>query len=137
MVELEIRKTFQFLNKKFSLECRITSNPLERAYWSKDGVVLGLNSHQLQHHTAQSTYPHHAKVDKYDVSTLSEPFKTLLTLTVMVFDLSCLFLVTFFLFDIRITFLTEKERQQARLWGISMLCRKYVWSSLFKYNCSG
>lgn len=69
---MEIRKTFQFLNKKFTLECKVSSNPIEKLYWYRNGAVLnGKDNGNI-------------KVDKYDISNLNEYHKTLLTLTIMV-----------------------------------------------------
>lgn len=67
-VELEIRKTFQFLHKKFSIECKISSNPLERTFWLKNGQPI--QSENIQ-------------IEKYDISNINDYHKTLLTLTVM------------------------------------------------------
>ena len=83
-----MRKTFQFLHKKFSLECKISSNPVERVYWYKDGVALSNHAHHHQHHdkleqTQFVTENNNIRVDRYDVSNINDYYKILLTLTVL------------------------------------------------------
>lgn len=72
-VDVEIRKAFQFLHKKFSIECKITSNPLEKLFWLKNGHQLLMNNNEDNKNVF---------VEKYDVSNINELHKTLLTLTV-------------------------------------------------------
>ncbi|CAF0871583.1 unnamed protein product [Brachionus calyciflorus] len=88
IVDLEIRKTFQFLNKKFSLECKIEANPIERLYWTKNGIIydaqLNENKEINRHSERSISYESsHLRVDKYDISNENEFHKTLLILTVM------------------------------------------------------
>lgn len=89
IVDLEIRKTFQFLHKKFSLECKIEANPIERLYWLKNGIIYDaqLNDNQeINRHTERSVMHESSRVrvDKYDMSNENEFYKILLTLTIMV-----------------------------------------------------
>jgi len=74
-VDVEIRKAFQFLHKKFSIECKITSNPLEKLFWLKNGQQLLMNNNNEDNSK-------NVLVEKYDVSNINELHKTLLTLTV-------------------------------------------------------
>jgi len=94
-VELEVRKTFQFLHRKFSLECKITSNPLDKVYWYKNGMVYSPDEHTFTHNSndAQqqqqqvvlrddSSRNGNVRVNKYDISNINEYYKLMLTLTV-------------------------------------------------------
>jgi hypothetical protein len=90
-VELDVRKTFQFANKKFSLECKIDSHPIDKAYWLKNGVIYdgGKHKHLVQHgDVASSSSTGHSndniKVEQYDLSNINDQFKILLTLNVLV-----------------------------------------------------
>lgn len=92
-VELEVRKTFQFLHRKFSLECKITSNPLEKVYWYKNGMVFSPDEHTLTHNSNDpqqqpmlrddSNRNGNIRVNKYDISNINEYYKLMLTLTVL------------------------------------------------------
>jgi hypothetical protein len=86
VIELEVRKTFQFVNKKFSLECKISANPLERVYWIKNGLILNENTHHqmTSRDNSPSTRIDNYRVEKYDVSNMNDYFKVLLTLTILV-----------------------------------------------------
>lgn len=90
MVELEIRKTFQFLHKKFSLECKVNANPVDKLYWYKNGVIYDTQSNENDNNRHQErsvgleNEQNNLHVDKYDISQISDYFKTLLTLTVLV-----------------------------------------------------
>ncbi len=91
-VELEVRKTFQFLHRKFSLECKITSNPLDKVYWYKNGMIYSPDEHISSHKssdTQQQSAPQddssrggNVRVNKYDISNINEYYKLMLTLTV-------------------------------------------------------
>jgi hypothetical protein len=83
-VELDVRKTFQFLNKKFSLECKIDSHPIDKAYWLKNGVIYDGGKHKLHHGDIASGVSDNIKVEQYDLSNINDQFKILLTLTVLV-----------------------------------------------------
>ena len=99
-VELDVRKTFQFMHKKFSLECKVNSNPIDKVYWYKNQAVLGAHPHHhhlssrqnQQQENSDSTHSgaetlvneNNIRVDRHDISTLNDNHKTLLTLTVLV-----------------------------------------------------
>lgn len=84
---MEIRKTFQFLHKKFSLECKINSNPIDKLYWYKNGQIFESpheHFNRPDRHQERSIKPQdNIRVDKYDISDLDDLYKTLLTLTVV------------------------------------------------------
>ena len=92
-VELQVRKTFQFINKKFSLQCLITSNPIERIFWSKDEIII-TNDHSKRRFSKSSDFEiidnshfydqSHINVEKLDLSSLNDNFRIQTTLTVNV-----------------------------------------------------
>jgi hypothetical protein len=83
-VELDVRKTFQFLNKKFSLECKIDSHPIDKAYWLKDGVIYDGGKHKALHGDSAPGANDNLRVEQYDLSNMNDQFKILLTLNVLV-----------------------------------------------------
>ena len=99
-VELDARKTFQFLHKKFSIECKISSNPLDSVEWYKSQAVLTGPKHQRRHHHHNTRHSNqenevsraaeplvsenNIRIDRQDISTINDYHKTLLTLTVLV-----------------------------------------------------
>ena len=82
-MEVEIRKAFQFLHRKFSLECKVNANPLENVYWYRNGAVLN-NQPDPYDHMESHLIGTHYRIDKYDISNINDFFKTLLTLNVVV-----------------------------------------------------
>jgi hypothetical protein len=94
-VELDVRKTFQFLHKKFTLECKVNSNPIDSIDWYKNHAAVA-NNHQHHHrsrHNQEGEISHameplvngnNIRIDKQDISTINDYQETLLTLTVLV-----------------------------------------------------
>lgn len=90
-VELQVRKTFQFLKRKFSLECTIVSNPIEKVFWSKNDKIFSARltnkpvaDYEIaeNNHLLRSIDQENIVVDKSDISSIGDNFKTLTTLTV-------------------------------------------------------
>ena len=78
-VELATRQRFVHVGKKLSLECRVTSHPVDKIYWYKNGMVCDAGSSQ----GAASSLPD-ATCDTFDVSTATDRFKSLITLNIHV-----------------------------------------------------
>ncbi len=120
-VELQVRKTFQFINKKFALQCLVTSNPIERIFWSKDEIII-TNDHNKRRFSKSSDFEiidnshfydqSHINVEKIDLSSLNDNFKiqTILTVNVRLFvKYSKINFVTLIQFD-------HKECQKRGFW---------------------
>ena len=72
-VELNVRKTYQYLHKQFSVECKISANPVDKVYWSRNGNVLNQNERVGQNF-----------IEKYDHSNINDFYKIVLKLSIMV-----------------------------------------------------
>lgn len=76
-VVLQVRAIGKF--KKFSLECRINANPLERVLWYRNGEQL-FSEFQFEREVNQ----HNMRLVSQDVSSIKEFYKTLVKIDVMV-----------------------------------------------------
>ncbi len=70
-IQLNTKNIFQFLNNKVILDCVITGKPLDKLYWSKNGLNLNRN------------YKNY-KIDRYDVSNPNNQNKIRFTLEIIV-----------------------------------------------------
>lgn len=89
---MNVRKTYQYLHKQFSLECKISANPIDKVYWSRNGVVLNQNE---QHWTKDDNRVSYSQnmIDKYDHSNINDFYKIILKLSIMVSSLNKAFFV--------------------------------------------
>lgn len=93
-VELNVRKTFQYLHKQISLECKVSANPIDRVYWSKNGVIINANyningnnnnnNYDVNNIYANGNNYNQNIIEKYDNSNINDFYKLILTLTIMV-----------------------------------------------------
>ena len=81
------------MKRKFSLECTIVSNPIEKVFWSKNDKIFSARltnkpvaDYEIaeNNHLLRSIDQENIVVDKSDISSIGDNFKTLTTLTVAV-----------------------------------------------------
>ncbi len=77
---MNVRKTYQYLHKQFSLECKISANPVDRVYWSLNGFIMNQNDHLSDNHISYNQNT----IEKFDNSNINDFYKIVLTLSIMV-----------------------------------------------------
>lgn len=86
MVNLELKESFQKLNRKLCLECKIEANPIEKIIWYKNGTIMDLKLDEKKNFDLNSnfTYLTNFKHTKYEVTSENHFFKFLSTFTIRV-----------------------------------------------------